>query len=117
MQSIPKPGSGLQLAVLPFSSVPMHRRVLIEVVLFVAAELEEQLHKKGWDIRKLKLQGTFGGKPSSGTAPYNVFRDVKRPNNFVIVCPEDITSERGGNEQERVSQPNPRVPRYWCCCS
>ena len=88
MQSIPISGSGLQLAVLPFSSVPMHRRVLIEVVLFVTAELEEQLHKKCWDVRKFKLQRTLGGKPSCGPAPYNIFRDVKRPNNFVIVCEE-----------------------------
>jgi hypothetical protein len=87
MQSIPIPGSGLQLAVLPFSSVPMHRRVLMEVVFFVTAELKKQLHKQGWDIRKLKLQRTFGGKPSCGPAPYNVFRDGKNPHNFVIVCP------------------------------
>ena len=86
MQSIPIPGSGLQLAELSFSSVPIHRRVLMEVIIFVTAELKKQLHKKGWDIRKLKLQRTFGCKPSCGPAPYNIFREVKRTNKFVIVC-------------------------------
>jgi hypothetical protein len=75
----------------------------MEVVFFVTAELKKQLHKQGWDIRKLKLQRTFGGKPSCRPAPYNVFRDGKRPHDFVIVCP---TSQQNERSEERAARAN-----------